>query len=106
MLKTSRMAREMLSVRVATYLYDRLKLYTAASRTNVQDNVEEALQEWLDKKDPLHKAADEAKAKIASSTSSSDDRIARLERQIEQMTSMLGDRSAGHERPAKAKRRA
>lgn len=86
-----RMSREMLSVRINTHLFDRLKLFVAAKRINVQDFIEETLQEKLDAVDPLHKAADEKRSALASSTSSPDDRISRLEAQIEQLsTALLG----------------
>jgi len=79
----------MLSVRLSTILYDRLKVYVAAKRINMQDFIEETLQARLDELDPLHTAHEDAKARIAASSSSPDDRITRLEAQINRLTEML-----------------
>jgi hypothetical protein len=75
---SARTSREMLSVRIPTYQYDRIRLYVAGARVNIQDFVVEALTDKLDKVDPVGRQRFErerAAAEAESPTAQLEERI-------------------------------
>jgi hypothetical protein len=77
-------SRVMLSVRVPEYLAHRLKTYAAVSRTPVQELVETAVTEYMDRVDPA------GKLKRPPQPESSDARLDRLEGMLEKAIERIG----------------
>jgi hypothetical protein len=77
MLQPTRPSREMLSTRILTPIFDRLRIYLAGARVPIQDFVEEALLDKLDKVDPLGRERFDREIKEAQKapTSQLEDRI-------------------------------
>jgi hypothetical protein len=65
----------MLSTRIPSYVYDRLRLHLAASRENIQDFVVEALVDKLDKVDPMGKARFEREQAAAHAAPATPDQL-------------------------------
>ena len=94
--RAPRSAKEMLSVRISATLYDRLRLYVATHKANIQDIVEESVGAWLDAADPFGKESRRLQAASAAPVKGSqpEDRIAALENKVDRLLDALTQKRA------------
>lgn len=91
---TTRPALSLLSTRINSTLFDRLRIAKASTRHSIQELVEEALTKHLDEVDPVGKMKAERLAKIAAGDAQPDqsERISQLEGMVYDLLERLGEK--------------